>query len=54
VICMIGEIGGPQEAEAAGYIKDHVKKTSCRLRGWSDGAKRSNYGACGRHYLCFR
>ena len=26
VICMIGEIGGPQEAEAAAYIKDHVKK----------------------------
>ena len=26
VICMIGEIGEPQEAEAAAYIKDHVKK----------------------------
>lgn len=26
VICMIGEIGGPQEAEAADYIRDHVKK----------------------------
>ena len=25
-ICMIGEIGGPQEAEAAAYIRDHVKK----------------------------
>ena len=25
-ICMIGEIGGPQEAEAAEYIRDHVKK----------------------------
>ena len=26
VICMIGEIGGPQEAEAASYIRDHVTK----------------------------
>jgi succinyl-CoA synthetase alpha subunit/malate-CoA ligase subunit alpha len=26
VICMIGEIGGPQEAEAAEYIRDHMTK----------------------------
>ncbi|MDE0524424.1 MAG: succinate--CoA ligase subunit alpha [Boseongicola sp.] len=26
VVCMIGEIGGPQEAEAADYIRDHVTK----------------------------
>jgi len=26
VICMIGEIGGPQEAEAAAYIRDHISK----------------------------
>ncbi|WP_265500415.1 succinate--CoA ligase subunit alpha [Paracoccus beibuensis] len=26
IICMIGEIGGPQEAEAAEYIRDHVSK----------------------------
>lgn len=25
-ICLIGEIGGPQEAEAADYIREHVKK----------------------------
>ena len=26
VIALIGEIGGPQEAEAAEYIRDHMKK----------------------------
>jgi len=26
VIAMIGEIGGPQEAEAAAYVRDHVTK----------------------------
>lgn len=26
IICMIGEIGGPQEAEAAEFIRDHMKK----------------------------
>lgn len=26
IICMIGEIGGPQEAEAAAYIRDHMTK----------------------------
>ena len=26
IICMIGEIGGPQEAEAAAYIQEHMSK----------------------------
>jgi len=26
VIAMIGEIGGPQEAEAAAYVRDHISK----------------------------
>jgi len=26
LICLIGEIGGPQEAEAAEYIRDHISK----------------------------
>jgi succinyl-CoA synthetase alpha subunit len=26
IICMIGEIGGPQEAEAAAYIQNHMTK----------------------------
>lgn len=26
VVCMIGEIGGPQEAEAAAYIQEHMSK----------------------------
>lgn len=25
-VCMIGEIGGPQEAEAAAYVRDHMSK----------------------------
>ena len=26
IVVMIGEIGGPQEAEAAAYVRDHMKK----------------------------
>lgn len=26
IVCMIGEIGGPQEAEAAEFIRDHMSK----------------------------
>lgn len=26
LVCLIGEIGGPQEAEAADYIRDHMSK----------------------------
>ncbi|MGV6849259.1 MAG: succinate--CoA ligase subunit alpha [Marinibacterium sp.] len=26
IVCLIGEIGGPQEAEAAEYIRDHMTK----------------------------
>ena len=26
VVCMVGEIGGPQEAEAAAYIQEHMTK----------------------------
>lgn len=26
IVCMIGEIGGPQEAEAAEFIRDNIKK----------------------------
>ncbi|MEF9603159.1 succinate--CoA ligase subunit alpha [Paracoccus sp. PXZ] len=26
LVCLIGEIGGPQEADAASYIRDHMKK----------------------------
>ncbi len=26
VVCLIGEIGGPQEAEAAAYVRDHMTK----------------------------
>ena len=26
VVCMIGEIGGPQEAEAAEFVRDHMRK----------------------------
>jgi len=26
IVCMIGKIGGPQEAEAADFIRDHMKK----------------------------
>ena len=29
IVCMIGEIGGPQEAEAGAYVRDHMTKPVC-------------------------
>ena len=46
VIMMIGEIGGPQEAEAAEYVQKHMKKPVCSIYCWFNCTKRKNYGAC--------
>ncbi len=53
-VMMIGEIGGPQEAEAAEYIRDHMKKPVDRLRGGPVGPQGPQNGPCRRHHLSLR
>ena len=45
-VMIIGEIGGPQEAEAAEYVQKHMKKASCSLHSWINSSKGKNNGAC--------
>ena len=50
-VMMIGEIGGPQEAEAGGVRAPPHEQTRGRLCGGADGAQGAAHGACRRHYL---
>jgi len=47
-VIMIGEIGGPDEAEAARWCKANMKKTRGRLHCWRHRACWQAHGPCGR------
>ena len=51
---MIGEIGGPQEAEAAEYIRDHVTKPVVAYVAGLTAPKGPHHGARGRDHLGLR
>ena len=50
-VMMIGEIGGPQEAEAAAWIKSHMTKTGGRLCRGPHRAERPPHGPCRRDHF---
>ena len=54
VVCMIGEIGGPQEAEAAEYIQNHMKKPVIAYIAGSDRAQGPHDGPCRCDHLGLR
>jgi succinyl-CoA synthetase alpha subunit len=47
-VIMIGEIGGPDEAEAGGLVQSQHEKTHRRLHRRRDGPGRQAHGPCGR------
>ena len=53
-VVMIGEIGGPQEAEAAEFIRDHMTQAGDRLCRRPLGAQGPQDGPCRRHHLGLR
>ena len=53
-VIMIGEIGGPQEAEAAEFFRRAHVETGDRLRGGFVGAQGTAHGSCRRHHLRLR
>jgi hypothetical protein len=53
-VIMIGEIGGPQEAEAAAYVRDHMTKPVVGLYRRSGGAQGAQDGTCRRDHLGLR
>ena len=50
-VLMIGEIGGPQEAEASAWIKDNMSKPVVGFVAGLAPPKRTPYGTCRRHHL---
>jgi succinyl-CoA synthetase alpha subunit len=54
VVCMIGEIGGPQEAEAAAYIQEPHDQAGHRLYRRSDRAEGPHHGPCRGDHLGLR
>ena len=51
---MIGEIGGPQEAEAAAYVRDHMTQAGRGLYRGSVGAEGPQDGPCRRDHQRLR
>ena len=50
-VMIIGEIGGPQEAEAAAFARDHMTKPVAALRGRIDHPERASHGPCRGHHF---
>ena len=50
-VVMIGEIGGPQEAEAAEWVKENMTKPVVGYRGRAHRAQGAAHGARGRDHL---
>ena len=53
-VVMIGEIGGPQEAEAAEWARQTHEEAADRLCCRPFGAEGQAHGPCRRHHLGFR
>ena len=53
-VVMIGEIGGPQEAEASNWVQGAHEQTGGRLRGRTDGTEGAAHGSCRRDHLRVR
>ncbi len=53
-VVMIGEIGGPQEAEAAIWARDNMTQAADRLHCRAFGAERPPHGPCRRDHLRLR
>ena len=53
-VMMIGEIGGPQEAEAALFVKENMTQAGDRLRRRAHRAQGPADGACRRDHLRLR
>ena len=50
-VLLIGEIGGPQEAEASAWIKENMKKPVVGFVAGTHGAEGTAHGPCRRHHL---
>ena len=53
-VMMIGEIGGPQEAEAAEFIRDHMTKPVIAYIAGLSAPQGPPHGPCRRHHLRLR
>ena len=53
-VMMIGEIGGPQEAEAADFVRDHMTQAGRRLHRRPGRAQGPQDGPCRRDHLRLR